>query len=634
MVKKYIYPLLYLSPLTLSINAIAADQDIEQIVITSTSTQKIVSEAPASISVITQADLNRRVVMNLSDALRGQTGINLSAVGFGRKGIEIRGMDSDQTLVLIDGQRVGGSSDLIAHSNFELNSIPVDDIERIEIVRGPISALYGSDALGGVINVITKKVSSEWRSSLALNGGQQLSDEEAQSYSMGASTSGSITEDLSIRASVVREYQQDVANRIDPNLSDIEGQKTDNLRLKMIWTATDNQTIDASVALIDDNRWHDTASRSTYYTFKDDIEQVQLSMRHQGYWSWGDSTVRMYHTEVDRENTRTNGISATSPSTITEDIADFRLGTELGVHQLQFGGQWLRQNLKNSTVNEAGESQTIQKSAFIQDDWAVSDDLSLLFGSRFDHHDMYGWETSPRAYLVWSQGDWVFKGGYGEGFKAPSLKQLSAEYETSAAGGLFYIVGNPDLQPETNKAYELSARYASNNWNITTTLFETKADDLIETFCISGCDGRGALRNYRNIESATLSGVEVNAQWQVLNDLSVSTNMNYLDARNDTEDKALENKPKMSGYAELVWQPSERLDTQLRLEYVGEQYLDDAKLPSYQLLHVSSSYRINSQWSVRASIENLTDVYLPDESVEFEFVEPGRTLFLGARMNF
>ncbi|OUS68828.1 hypothetical protein B5G52_18515 [Pseudoalteromonas sp. A601] len=632
--KRYIYPLLYLSPLTLSINAIAAAQDIEQIVITSTSTQKIVSEAPASISVITQADLNRRVVMNLSDALRGQTGINLSAVGFGRKGIEIRGMDSDQTLVLIDGQRVGGSSDLIAHSNFELNSIPVDDIERIEIVRGPISALYGSDALGGVINVITKKVSSEWRSSLALNGGQQLSDEEAQSYSMGASTSGSITEDLSIRASVVREYQQDVANRIDPNLSDIEGQKTDNLRLKMIWAATDNQTIDASVALIDDNRWHDTASRSTYYTFNDDIEQVQLSMRHQGYWSWGDSTVRMYHTEVDRENTRTNGISATSPSTITEDIADFRLGTELGVHQLQFGGQWLRQNLKNSTVNEAGESQTIQKSAFVQDDWAMSNDLSLLLGSRFDHHDMYGWETSPRAYLVWSQGDWVFKGGYGEGFKAPSLKQLSAEYETSAAGGLFYIVGNPDLQPETNKAYELSARYGNTHWNITTTLFETKVDDLIETFCISGCDGRGALRNYRNIESATLSGVEVNAQWQVLNDLSVSTNMNYLDARNDTEDKALENKPKMSGYAELVWQPSERLDTQLRLEYVGEQYLDDAKLPSYQLLHVSSSYRINSQWSVRASIENLTDVYLPDESVEFEFVEPGRTLFLGARMNF
>jgi len=162
--KKFIPTLLYLSAIPLSAHASSIKQDIEQIVVTTSSSEKLLSEAPASVSVINQADLNRRVVMDLSDAIRGQTGINLSAVGFGRKGIEIRGMDSDQTLVLIDGQRVGGSTDLIAHSNFELSSIPVNDIERIEIVRGPISALYGSDALGGVINVITKKVTKEWRS--------------------------------------------------------------------------------------------------------------------------------------------------------------------------------------------------------------------------------------------------------------------------------------------------------------------------------------------------------------------------------------------------------------------------------------------------------------------------------------
>lgn len=632
--KKYIYTLLYLSPLSFSPCGIAAEQDIEQIVITSTSTEKFLSEAPASISVITRADLNRRVVMNLSDALRGQTGINLSAVGFGRKGIEIRGMDSDQTLILIDGQRVGGSSDLIAHSNFELSSIPVNDIERIEVVRGPISALYGSDALGGVINVITKKVSKEWRSSLAVTGGQQLSDEDAQSYSMNAAISGSVTDDLSVRVSTVREYQQDVANRVDPNLSDIEGQKTDNLRLRMTWAATDNQIIDASLAVVDDYRWRDTVSRATYYTFKDDISRLQLSLQHQGYWSWGDSTVRMYRTEVDRANTRTNNISVTSPSEITEDITDFKLATSLDVHQLQFGGQWLRQNLQDNVVNEQGERQAIQKSVFLQDDWALSDDLSLLLGGRFDHHDMYGWETSPRVYMVWSKGDWVFKGGYGEGFKAPSLKQLSAEYETSAAGGLFYIVGNPDLQPETNKSYELSARYADKNWSVTTTLFATKAEDLIETFCISGCAGRGALRNYRNVESATLSGLEVSAFWQVSDALSAATNFNYLDARNDSEDKTLDNKPKTSGYAELVWQPVANLDAQLRLEHIGEQYSNNEKLPDYQLLHLSTNYRLNSQWSIRAGIDNLTDVYLLDESEHFEFVEQGRTLFLGAQMSF
>jgi outer membrane receptor for ferrienterochelin and colicins len=228
----------------------------------------------------------------------------------------------------------------------------------------------------------------------------------------------------------------------------------------------------------------------------------------------------------------------------------------------------------------------------------------------------------------------VIKGGYGEGFKAPSLKQLSSEYSASAAGGLFYIVGNPDLQPETNKSYELSARYGKKDWHLTTTVFETKAVDLIETYCTSGCDGRGAIRNYYNVESATMSGAEVSAFWQVSNELSISTNFNYLDAHNDTEDKALENKPKTSGYGEVVWQPSENIDMQLRIEHVGQQYLDDAKLPSYQMLHLSTNYRINAKWLLRASMENLTDVYLPDESDEFEFVEQGRTLYLGAQVNF
>lgn len=632
--KKFISTLFYLSAIPFSTHAVNAEQNIEQIVVTSSSSEKLLSVAPASISVINQEDLNRRVIMDLSDALRGQTGLNLTAVGFGRKGIEIRGMDSDQTLVLIDGERIGGSTDLIAHSNFELSSIPVNDIERIEVVRGPISALYGSEALGGVINVITKKVSKEWRSNLALNGGQQLSDEEAQSYSMNASTSGAINDDLTIRMSAVREYQTDVPSRADPNQSDIEGQKTDNLRVQMNWAAAENQSLNASVAVVDDYRWRDTISRSTYYVFKDEIDRLQLSLQHQGYWSWGDSSVRVYRTQVDRENTRTNDISVTSPSEITEDIADVKLGTTLDMHHLQFGGQWQRQNLKDSVVNNRGETESIQQSAFIQDDWAINSEFSLLLGGRFDHHDAYGWETSPRAYLVWNQGNWVIKGGYGEGFKAPSLKQLSSEYETSAAGGLFYIVGNPDLQPETNKSYELSARYGRNDWHLTSTFFETKVDDLIETFCISGCDGRGALRNYRNIESATLSGVEMNAFWQVSNTISVSTNVNYLDARNNTEDTVLENKPRTSGYAEVVWQPIEKIDTQLRVEYVGEQHLDGDKLPSYQLLHLSANYRLNSQWLLRASIENLTDVYLPDESVEFEFVEQGRTLYLSTQVSF
>lgn len=615
---------------------VAEESPVEHILITSTYSEKSLATAPSSASIIIREQLELRQVFNLADALRGTTGINLSGVGFQRKGIEIRGMDTDQTLILIDGERTSGAADLIAHSNYELSWIVADDIERIEVVRGPISALYGSEALGGVINIITRQPTTEWRGSVSATGGRIPGESAGDNYQLQATASGSLIKDkLSLRLSSSKQRQDDIPNKADVQLSDTEANEVTSTRAQLLWQPVENQRVNITYLQGKEYRWRDTITGSTYYQFQDDIDRTQFSISHKGFWQWGDSSVRLYRSELERENIRTENIAVTSPSTITEDVIESHVGTVAGKHHLRAGGQWHRQRLQDSNVNLIGDKQSVQKSLFIQDDYTVTDNISLLLGSRFDHHDAFGWESSPRAYLVYQPTDnWVLKGGYGEGFKAPSLKQLSPEYQAVGGGGRFTIYGNPDLSPERNKAFELSAGYYATQWHVVTTVFETQATDLIETVCVSGCDGRGAIRNYHNVSRADFSGIEFSSGFKLLDSIDISANLSYLDTENRETGAHLNNKPQISGYLALSWQPVDKLSTQLRLEHIGKQYLDGGRLPSYRLLSFSGRYRVNQHISLRAGVDNLTDVYLPDKSEDFNFIEPGRSLYFGAILSF
>jgi Outer membrane receptor for ferrienterochelin and colicins len=156
---------LCVSALSLALPVTAATEG-EQMVVTAAATEQSVKDAPASISVITQEDLQRKPVQNLKDILKEVPGVQLTNEGDNRQGVSIRGLDSSYTLILIDGKRVNSRNAVFRHNDFDLNWIPADSIERIEVVRGPMSSLYGSDALGGVVNIITKKIGQKWTGSI------------------------------------------------------------------------------------------------------------------------------------------------------------------------------------------------------------------------------------------------------------------------------------------------------------------------------------------------------------------------------------------------------------------------------------------------------------------------------------
>ncbi|MFN3460253.1 MAG: TonB-dependent receptor plug domain-containing protein, partial [Oceanibaculum sp.] len=137
------------------------------------SAEQELRDAPATISVVSGDDLRERPVHDMAEALRGVPGITISSIGLGRRGISIRGMPVEHTLMLIDGRRINSAASAIAHADYDLNWVPVEAIERIEVVRGPMSSLYGSDALGGVVNIITRRATDRWKGSVSVKGGVQ-----------------------------------------------------------------------------------------------------------------------------------------------------------------------------------------------------------------------------------------------------------------------------------------------------------------------------------------------------------------------------------------------------------------------------------------------------------------------------
>ncbi len=631
---------------SLSAAQAAGDEPIRlsPVVVSATSTEQDLRDAPATISVITREELEQRPVEDLSDALRGTPGVTISGIGLNRRGISIRGMPSEHTLILIDGQRINTAADAIAHADYDLGWVPTEAIERIEVVRGPMSSLYGSDALGGVVNVITRKATDTWKGSLSGKGGLHEGP-GGETYQGGAYLGGPIVPGkLGLSLYAESHGQEKTPDLDDPQVTALEQSKSNSASATLTWTPDTSQRIDLTYGYGVEERSHSLQNSGrtvSYYTSSDEVERQRFAASHQGDWSWGSTTLRAYRVQLDRENQRTSG-DASGPHKLTDDVIDGHVTAPvLDWNQITFGGEWRREQLEDPTVNDLGEEEAQHQAVFLQDEIALGADWTLLLGNRADHHEEFGWHHSPRGYLVYHATEALtFKGGAGRGFKAPSLKELSPDYEASAAGGRFTIVGNPDLKPEINTMYEVGAEYETDAWSLRATLFQNDLEDLIQTTCTTSCGIRGAeIRTYENVEEARIRGIEIGGGVALPGQLRFDANYTFLDAENLSTGEELANRPEHSLNAAVSWQPLDGFTARLRSEYVGEQVVypsTSAKetLPDYAIWSVDLSQQLNERTVLRAGVENITDERLSEKSANYGYVETGRLVWVGLNYAF
>lgn len=616
--------------------AAANEATLKDTVVTATLSEHDTRTAPASVTIVTRQELETRNATDLLDAVRGTPGIALSPrqVG-GRKTIALRGLEGKHTLTLIDGRRISPSDDVVGHSDYQYGWLPISAVERIEIVRGPMSTLYGSEALGGVINLITRQPKERWIGSAMLSGSNATSGDGGDGHRASLFAAGPVGESLSLRFNAEAANKAAVPEKEDRRYSEIEGSKANSVGLGATLRLSDRQSIEASWNDGREERFYDDVTTSGVirpYENRYDIKRTQGSLAWRGEFDGWRSQVRTYRSEIDIANSRTNGVAATRPQNIGDAVVDGFVAIGLGGHLLTAGGEFREETLKNSGLI-GGQDDATHKALFVQDEFFLVDKLSLTAGVRADHHEIFGTEASPRAYLVWeATPELVIKGGYGHAFKAPTLKQISPSYV--GAEGPHTFMGNASIKPEKSDSLEIGADWKRGPLSVRGTLFHTELEDLI-TYRLIGT-GPGIRRTYLydNVSKASIGGFETGFTWDIASGLSWNTDLTLLKTKDKTTGRALEDRPDTSVASRLDWRVGDGWSTRAGMEYVGEQTSAGLKLPGYSLWNASVGKKFGKTFSVRAGINNLTDVRLAEKSPNFGYAESGRTLFATLRTDF
>ncbi|MDK2778265.1 MAG: TonB-dependent receptor [Pseudomonadota bacterium] len=642
----YLYSALHLSIMAavLATPSVSAAQDEEQarlesVVVTANRRESALLHAPASISVVTQEELKLQDADDLADAIEHEPGIYLTDTSMTRRGISIRGMPQEHTLYLIDGRRISSSNAVIAHSDYELSWLPASAIQRIEVVRGPMSSLYGSDALGGVVNVITRIPEDKIGGEVSLNTSTLGEGSDGAVNKSSFYVAGPASESLSFSLAGQLYDRNNLPSEDDEQISELEARESASGRGELIWKASENHQLSLSYSSSHDKRERDTSSSSAgYYTYKDDIERTQAGLGYDGNFDWGHARVDVYQSKVTRDNRRTNGVSASDPQDVKDQIIEGHIGMPLaaGKHFVTLGGQLREETLYDIDAASDGDTSATHQSVFAQDEIQIGADLQVTAGVGVDNHEEYGNEVSPRVYAVYDLSDsLIIKGGYGEGFRAPSLTELSEEYEVLGGGSRFWVEGNPDLEPERSKTYEAGIEYHQQSILASARIFRNDLQDLVHSVCYTDCGVRGSeRRQYENVDESLIRGVELAFSGDLTDSLNLDINSTLLDAVNSGDHEPLEERPRYVANLKLNWRFAHDSVVSWRSEFVGKQYIDEEYAPKYNLHHIDFSARVIPNLKVYAGVDNLFDKRLADESDLFARVEPGRELRFGLTAEF
>lgn len=651
---------LCMSAVTLAWPVAAATDDGETMVVTASAIEQNLKDAPASISVITQQDLQRRPVQNLKDVLKEVPGVQLTNEGDNRKGVSIRGLDSSYTLILIDGKRVNSRNAVFRHNDFDLNWIPVDAIERIEVVRGPMSSLYGSDALGGVVNIITKKIGQKWHGSVTVDSTIQEHRDRGDTYNGQFFTSGVIDGVLGMKAygslaKREKDEQQSSATTATGETPRIEGFTSRDGNVEFAWTPNENHDVTAGYGF--DRRDRDSDSLD-----KNRLERQNYALSHNGRWDLGNSELKFYGEKVENKNPGNS-----SPITSESNSIDGKYVLPLAsVNQfLTFGGEWRHDKLSDA-VNLTGGSSTktsaSQYALFLEDEWRIFEPLALTTGIRMDDHETYGDHWSPRAYLVYNATDTLtVKGGWATAFKAPSLLQLSPDWATNSCRGGCRIIGSPDLKPETSESWELGLYYRGEEGILegveaSVTTFRNDVDNRISisrTPDVNAAPGysnfvgfetnsrgqRVPVFRYYNVNKARIQGVETELKVPFNEAWKLSLNYTYNDGRDVSNggNKPLSDLPFHTANGTLDWKPVQLEDWSFYVSgnYTGRKRADSAtaKTPGgYVVWDTGAAWQATKNVKLRAGVLNVGDKDLKRD--DYGYTEDGRRYFMAVDYRF
>jgi vitamin B12 transporter len=571
---------LFISP---SFAAQVGTNKLETIIVTANRTPEYSLNALTSIDVITRDEISRASADSVADLLRSRNGIQLTHNGGAGQATSLytRGTNSGHTLVVIDGQRISSAT----LGSVDFASLSLEQIERIEIIKGPRAALWGSDAIGGVIQIFTRQPSDEKTNiTIALGNDKQQKASISTSLAHGQGATSLTASAQSSQGYDVFDNAEDDKDGFSRENISLNGYQTINTQWHLSWLAKYNQGVSdydnafggANKTAFDSYQWQLAAQHS-----QDKLnQQFMVGQQQNRSTDYGNTMAKKDGSYFQTDRTQLSW-----------------LGSYQLIEQVTTGFGFDLIDESVDTTQAYSQNQRDINAAFIH---LAFDDNDFIIDGAFRYDDIEGINSELTYQLStgirFAQHS-LLSVNIGTGFKAPSFNDLY--YPVSA-----YSYGNPDLQAETSSTVELLLKTKLSNITIEASAYRTIIDNLIEWIP----DANFAY-SPKNVNQAKIMGTELTLSSNYLG-LAHQLQLAYLDATDDETAQPLIRRAKQTASYQLsyLWQ---QIYIQTGIYYQGERediaWPDRITLPSYTLVNLSAHYRINNAWQLGLKINNLLD---------------------------
>ncbi|MCG8427451.1 MAG: TonB-dependent receptor [Chromatiales bacterium] len=644
----------------------------------STETKQPISEAPAVVTVITKEDIRATGATNLVDVLEGVPGIHVRASQFGNRPlIQFRGANARQTLLMVNGASL---KDLMWGFGIFWKGLPASMIERVEIIRGPGSALFGADASAGVINVITKTAGKIEHNEVGARAGsfdtyttwgQYGGNWNGFDVGFTAELSTTNGHDPFIEAD--GQTAQDLRNGTNTSLAPGTAEygwgnmdlrfslakgpwrlhadyvRHSNLEIGLTGAGILDPVTEASDSWFNIDLLYDNPNFAPNWGVNAELRFQHLDYSSgQGFQEhppgafngdYPDGVINKMRSAERRAIIEASGLYSgfenhalrLGAGHIWQDLyfveQFINMGTGPDGEPLPPGSPLV--DVSDTPYAFAPEKTRNIDYLFLQDIWNLSDDLELTTGVRYDNYSDFGDTLNPRIGLVWQTNDRLTtKVMYGEAFRAPSYQELFAE--TS------FTLPNADLEPEKSKTWDLSFSYAANKaLRVDLILFHFQQEDLIRAIPVDGL----SKRQFQNQGEHTIRGIELEAWWEAAKNLRISGNYTYRD-QDESEFRAFD-EPNQEAYLRADGAFGSQWTWNVQANWIGkrERASNDTRpsVDDHVLTDATLRYRASRNWEISASIRNLFDVNAREytgRSIPNDLPLPERNFYLEARYSF
>lgn len=471
--------------------------DLGTVVVTATRTPKLLKNSPIITKVISASEIKKIDATHIGDLLQSELpGVEFSYTMNQQVVLNMQGFGGNSVLFLVDGERLAGET----MENIDYNRLNLDNVERVEIIKGVASTLYGSSAVGGVVNIITKEPSEPWQ--LNLNTRFSAHKEQRHGGSVGFKA-GKFSSLTNVQRTSVDGFKM----KHDGVYPEVMGLETWNFKENLRYQVNDKLYF---------------TGRAGYFfkerdPYLDQIKDPLLNLRDR-YRSFSGGLKGNY--AINKKNNfelaysfdqydKSKYIVASDLDTLNYRNVQNSLRALYNhsfdsLNVLTIGGDLVRDYLTTYQFEKDKSHRQYTNDLFVQLDLKPLDKFSLITGLRYDYFSqskLTNFSTSIAS--MYRVGNCALRASYAGGFRAPSLKEM---YMKFFMGQLFYIYGNPDLKPEVSQNFTLSAEYTNSNYNFSISGYYNKVQDRITT--IPSQEPKGQI--YANIENVTLSGLDVN----------------------------------------------------------------------------------------------------------------------------